>query len=349
MASVSSSRYLPRRKLGTQGLEVSALGLGCMSLTGGYGSFTSEEAEKVALDVVKHSYDKGLTFFDTADFYGNHQNEIVLGKAIKDVPRDQLQIATKFGLSLANGKIVVRADPKYVRECCEASLQRLGVDYIDLYYQHRTDSTVPIEKTVGELKKLVEEGKVKYIGLSEACASDIRRAHAVHPITAVQLEWALWTRDVEEEIIPLCRELGIGIVAYGPLGRGFLAGKGLVEKLNEDDIRLKTHPRFQPENIEKNKLLYERIVALAEKHGCTPGQLSLAWLLQQGDDIVPIPGTSKVKNLEENLGSVHVKLESKDLQNLEAAVPVGEVSGESVPEYWRTKNYKAKQTPPLED
>ncbi|KAA8537003.1 hypothetical protein F0562_029481 [Nyssa sinensis] len=221
---------IPRVKLGTQGLEVSKLGLGCMELTGGLSSAVPEE---VGISIIKDAFNKGITFFDTADIYGvDHANEILVGKALKQLSREKIQLATKFGVAkIESNNVVVKGTPEYARSCCEGSLRRLGVEYIDLYYQHRIDTTVPIEETIGELKKLVEEGKVKYIGLSEASPDTIRRAHAVHPITAVQMEYSLWTREIEEEIIPLCRELGIGIVPYGPLGHGFFGGKGVVESL----------------------------------------------------------------------------------------------------------------------
>jgi aryl-alcohol dehydrogenase-like predicted oxidoreductase len=244
---------IPRVELGNQGLEVSKLGFGCMSLTGGYNSPLSEED---GTSIIKHAFNKGITFFDTSDAYGPQTNEILLGKALKQLPREKIQIATKFGIQrMTYPNLQVNGSPEYVRSCCEASLKRLDVQYIDLYYQHRVDTKVPIEETVGELKKLVEEGKVNYIGLSEASPDTIRRAHAVHPITAVQMEWSLWSRDIEEEIIPLCRELGIGIVPYSPLGRGFFAGKGVVETLAANSS-WSMLPRFQGENLDKNKCAF---------------------------------------------------------------------------------------------
>ncbi|XP_050275024.1 probable aldo-keto reductase 1 isoform X8 [Quercus robur] len=315
---------IPRVKLGNQGLEVSNLGFGCMSLTGVYNSPLPKE-DGVA--VIKYAFSKGITFFDSSDIYGPHTNEILLGKALKQLPREKIQIATKFGIQrIGYPQMEVNSRPEYVRSCCEASLKRLDVEYIDLYYQHRVDTKVPIEETVGELKKLVEEGKVKYIGLSEASPDTIRRAHAVHPITALQMEWSLWTCDIEEEIIPLCRELGIGIVPYSPLGRGFFAGKGVVENLAVNSI-LDSHPRYQGENLDKNKTIFSRIEGLARKHQCTPAQLALAWVLQQGDDIVAIPGTTKIKNLENNIGSLKVKLTEEDLKEISDAVPMEEVAG----------------------
>ncbi|KAF5950975.1 hypothetical protein HYC85_012968 [Camellia sinensis] len=250
-------------------------------------------------------------------------------KALKQLPREQVQLATKFGVvSIDWSRMEVKGTPDYVRQCCEASLKRLDVDYIDLFYTHRVDISVPIEDTMkmGELKKLVEEGKIKYIGLSEASVDTIRRAHAVHPITAVEMEYSLWTRDIEEDVIPLCRELGIGIVAYSPLGQGFFGGKAVVENLPAESV-LAMHPKFTGENLEKNKILYARFAELAAKHGCSPPQLALAWLLHQGNDVVPIPGTTKIKNLDANIGSVVVKLTHNDLKEISDAIPVNEVGG----------------------
>ncbi|KAL6344124.1 hypothetical protein AAG906_029792 [Vitis piasezkii] len=254
-----------RMKLGSQGLEVSAQGLGCMGMSAFYGP-PKPEQDMIAL--IHHAVNSGITFLDTSDIYGPFTNEILLGKALKGGAREKVELATKFGIIISEDRVSdARGDPAYVRACCEASLKRLEVDCIDLYYQHRIDTRVPIEVTVGELKKLVEEGKIKYIGLSEASASTIRRAHAVHPITAVQLEWSLWSRDVEEDIVPTCRELGIGIVAYSPLGRGFLSsGAKVVENLSDNDSR-KYLPRFQPENLEHNKILYERVSEIATRKG----------------------------------------------------------------------------------
>ncbi|KAB1227464.1 putative aldo-keto reductase 1 [Morella rubra] len=279
--------HIPRVKLGSQGLEVSKLGFGCMGLSGIYNDPVPEE---VGISIIKDSFSKGITFFDTADVYGANANEVLVGKALKQLPREKIQLATKFGIAgMESSKVLVNGTPEYVRSCCEGSLKRLGVGYIDLYYQHRVDTSVPIEETMGELKKLVEEGKIKYIGLSEASPDTIKRAHAVHPITAIQLEWSLWTREIEEEIVPLCRKLGIGIVPYGPLGRGFFGGKAVIESVPANSF-LNWNPRFQGENFQKNKPLYFRLEKLAEKHGCAPAQLALAWILHQGDDVVPIPG-----------------------------------------------------------
>ncbi|RDX77967.1 putative aldo-keto reductase 1 [Mucuna pruriens] len=315
----AQSVEIPRVKLGTQGLQVSKLGLGCMSLSGAYNDPLPEEE---GISVIKHAFTQGITFFDTADIYGANTNEVLLGKALKQLPREKVQVATKFGIAGMNfPNAEIKGSPEYVRSCCEASLKRLDVEYIDLYYQHRVD------QTVGELKKLVEEGKVKYIGLSEASPDTIRRAHAVHPITAVQIEWSLWTRDIEEEIIPLCRELGIGIVPYSPLGRGFFGGKGVVEILPANSPLAAYHPRFKAENIGKNKSIYDRIEMLAKKHHCTPSQLALAWVLYQGNDVVPIPGTTKIKNLDQNIGALSLKFTESDLREISEAVPIDDVAG----------------------
>ncbi|XP_022858357.1 perakine reductase-like isoform X1 [Olea europaea var. sylvestris] len=316
---------MPRVKLGTQGLEVSRLGYGCMGLSGIYNNPVPEE-EGIA--IIKEAFNKGITFFDTSDAYGmNHANEYLVGKALKQLPREKVQLATKFGVAGFDASgVIVKGSPEYARSCCEASLKRLDVDYIDLYYIHRIDNTVPIEYTMGELKKLVKEGKIKYIGLSEASPDTIRRAHAVHPVTAIQMDYSLWVRDIEEEIIPLCRELGIGIVPYSPLGRGFFAGKAIVESADPNSS-LTSHPRLQGENFDKNKVLYFRIEALAKKHGCTPAQLALAWVLHQGNDVVPIPGTTKIKNLHDNIGALKVKLTKEDLKEITDAVPINEVAG----------------------
>jgi aryl-alcohol dehydrogenase-like predicted oxidoreductase len=315
-----------RMKLGSQGLVVSAQGLGCMSMSFGYGP------PKPAEDMIKlihHALDSGVTFLDTSDIYGPHTNEILLGKALKGGRREKVELATKFGGLLANGKMGVQGDPAFVRAACEASLKRLDIDCIDLYYQHRIDTSVPIEITMGELKKLVEEGKIKYIGLSEASPATIRRAHAVHPITAIQLEWSLWSRDVEEEIIPTCRELGIGIVAYSPLGRGFFSsGPKMTENFANGDFR-QILPRFQPENLEHNRTMFDRVNEMAAKKGCTPGQLALAWVHHQG--ACPIPGTTKVENFNENIGALSIKLTPEDMAELESIASANAVKGDRYP------------------
>ncbi|KAH0726676.1 hypothetical protein KY284_002541 [Solanum tuberosum] len=335
---------MPRVKLGSQGFEVSKLGFGCMGLSGAYNIPVPEE-EGIA--IINEAFSKGVTFFDTSNFYGmDHANEYLVGKALKQLPQEKIQLATKFGIcTMEENKMTVKGTPEYARSCCEASLKCLQVDYIDLYYVHRIDTTVPIEETMGELKKLVEEGKIKYIGLSEAHPETIRRAHAVHPITAVQQEYSLWTRDIEDDIIPVCRELGIGIVSYSPVGRGLLAGKAVVESLPANSF-LTTQPRFTGENFEKNKSIYFRLEGIAKKHGCTPAQLAISWILHQGDDIVPIPGTTKIKNLHDNIGSVRVKLTEEDIKELSDAVSVREVAGQRYDEFLYKTTYKFSITPP---
>ncbi|CAA3005206.1 probable aldo-keto reductase 2 [Olea europaea subsp. europaea] len=360
--AAESSVKVPRIKLGSQGLEVSAQGLGCMSMSAFYGT---PKPEPDMIKLIHHAINSGVTFLDTSDAYGPYTNEILLGKALKDGMREKVELATKFGIKFEDGQMVTHGDPAYARAACEASLKRLNIDCIDLYYQHRIDTRVPIEVTIscfllkpflvsfdlsfykmGELKKLVEEGKVKYIGLSEASASTIRRAHAVHPITAVQLEWSLWTRDVEEDIIPICRELGIGIVAYSPLGRGFLSsGPKVVETFSEGDFR-KLVPRLQPENLEHNTKLFERVKDMANKKGCTPSQLALAWVHHQGSDVCPIPGTTKIENFNDNIGALSVKLTKEDMAALESIASAGAVKGDRYSsDYMDT--WKNSDTPPL--
>ncbi|XP_026460652.1 probable aldo-keto reductase 1 [Papaver somniferum] len=334
---------IPMVKLGTQGLEVSKLGFGCMGLSGVHNSPLSDDA---GVTIIKDAFIKGITFFDTADIYGPHINEVLLGKALKELPREKVQVATKFGVvGMGPSGLLVNGSPEYVRSCCEASLERLDVEYIDLYYQHRVDRSVPIEETMGELKKLVEEGKVKYIGLSNASVDTIRRAHAVHPISALQMEWSLWTRDIEDEIVPVCRELGIGLVPYSPLGRGFFGGKAFAES-SDEKISMGRHPRLEGENLDKNKILFTRVGKLAEKHECTPAQLALAWLLHQGDNVVPIPGTTKIKNLDVNIGSLGLKLTEDDVKELSDAVPISEVAGASDYNFLSSTSWKFANTPP---
>ncbi|KAI9119469.1 hypothetical protein K1719_009345 [Acacia pycnantha] len=332
-----------RMKLGSQGLEVSAQGLGCMGMSAFYGP-PKPEPDMIAL--IHHAVQSGVTFLDTSDVYGPHTNEILLGKALKGGVREKVELATKFGGIIGDdGKGEIRGDPEYVRSACEGSLKRLEIDCIDLYYVHRIDTRVPIELTIGELKKLVEEGKIKYIGLSEASASTIRRAHAVHPITAVQLEWSLWSRDVEEKIIPTCRELGIGIVAYSPLGRGFFSsGKKLVESLTQHDVR-QYLPRFQPENLDHNKTIFERINEMATRKGCTPSQLALAWVHHQGSDVCPIPGTTKIDNFNENIGALSVKLTPEEMVELESFAATDSIKGDRYASEMPT--WKNSDTPPL--
>lgn len=323
-------------KLGSQGLEVSALGLGCMGMSFGYGPPKPEED---MIPLIRYAVnDLGITFLDTSDIYGPHLNEFLLGKALKGI-REKVQLATKFGCYFEGGKYQVRGDPAYVRACCEASLRRLEVDCIDLYYVHRIDARVPIEVTVGEMKKLVDEGKVKYLGLSEASPSTIRRAHAVHPISAVQLEWSLWTRDAEQEIIPTCRELGIGIVPFSPLGRGFFAiGAKVLENCTDSDMRKMHAPKLASKNLASNVQLFLKLNEIAVRKVCTPSQLALAWLQHQGEDVAPIPGTTKQKNLEEDVGACNVKLSKEDLQELESIFHVDCVAGDRYTDMNMTTN-----------
>ncbi|XP_047332427.1 probable aldo-keto reductase 2 [Impatiens glandulifera] len=334
-----------RIKLGSQGLEVSQQGLGCMGMSAFYGP---PKADEDMIKLIHHAIDTGVTFLDTSDIYGPHTNEILLSKALKgDQIREKVELATKFGINMVDGNREIRGDPAYVRSACEASLKRLDIDCIDLYYQHRIDTRVPIELTIGELKKLVEEGKIKYIGLSEASSSTIRRAHAVHPITAIQLEWSLWTRDVEEDIIPTCRELGIGIVAYSPLGRGFFSsGPKIVDSFDPQDFR-KYLPRFEGENLEHNKKMFDRVNEIATRKGCTPGQLALAWVHHQGNDVCPIPGTTKIANFNENIGALSVKLTREEMTELEEIVSADAVKGERYASVMANVSWKNSETPPL--
>jgi len=333
-----------RLRLGSQGLEVSALGLGCMGMSAFYGP---PKPDQEMISLIHHAVSRGVTFLDTSDVYGPFTNEVLIGKAIKGI-REKVQLATKFGVRFVDGKLEIRGDPAYVRAACEASLKRLDVDCIDLYYQHRIDTKVPIEVTIGELKKLVEEGKIKYIGLSEASASTIRRAHAVHPLTAIQIEWSLWTRDVEEEIIPTCRELGIGIVPYSPLGMGFFtSGAKAVENLTNNDHISKKFPKFTAENVEKNMVTFEKIAEIASRKGCSPGQLSLAWVHHKGNDVSPIPGTTKVKNLEENIGALSVKIAPDEMKEIENVLSTSGFSGDRVANAYKHLLWMNSETPPL--
>ncbi|WP_329396784.1 aldo/keto reductase [Streptomyces lydicus] len=312
---------IPTRKLGE--LEVSAQGLGCMGMSHGYG----ESDDKQSIATLNRALDLGVSLLDTSDFYGAGHNEELIGRAIAG-RRDEVVLATKFGFANVLGQpTTIRGDAAYVRQACDASLRRLGVDHIDLYYQHRVDPEVPIEETVGAMAELVEAGKVRHLGLSESSAATLRRAHAVHPIAALQSEWSLWTRDLEQEIVPVCRELGIGLVPFSPLGRGFLTGRYTsVEGLPESDVR-RTQPRFADGNLEQNLAIVEKLNELAAGKGVSAGQLALAWVQHRGDDVVPIPGTRRQKYLEENLGALTVELSADELAAIDAAAPAAGIAG----------------------
>jgi aryl-alcohol dehydrogenase-like predicted oxidoreductase len=320
---------MKRRRLGARGPEVSAIGLGCMGMSEFYGR--TDEGEAIA--TIHRALDLGITFFDTADMYGPFTNEKLVGKALAG-RRDEVVLATKFGIVRGeNGeRLGISGAPDYLATACDASLQRLGVDHIDLYYQHRVDPETPIEETVGAMAELVAAGKVRHIGLSEAGVKTIRRAHDVHPITALQTEYSLWSRDPEDEILETVRELGIGFVAYSPLGRGFLSGEiRSIDDLDKSDFR-RYGPRFQGDNFVRNLELVEEVKAIADERGITPSQLALAWVLAQGDDIIPIPGTKRVKYLEQNAAAVDVELSPDDIARIEDVFPKGAAAGERYPD-----------------
>jgi aryl-alcohol dehydrogenase-like predicted oxidoreductase len=324
LRSSSEEHAMEKRKLGSQGLEVSALGLGCMGMSFAYSG--RDDNESIA--TIHRALDLGVTFFDTAEIYGPFENEILLGKALAG-KRDQVVIATKFGFKIGDGKQTRGLDssPEHVKEVCEASLKRLNTDRIDLFYQHRVDPNVPIEDTVGAMADLVKAGKARFLGLSEASTKTLRRAHAVHPISALQSEYSLWERNVENEILPTCRELGIGFVPYSPLGRGFLTGTAKrAEDYPPGDFR-RRQPRFEGENFDRNMKIVEAVQAIAQAKSAKPGQIALAWLLAQGPDIAPIPGTKRRIFLEENIAAADLRLSAPDLERLEDAAPRGAASG----------------------
>jgi aryl-alcohol dehydrogenase-like predicted oxidoreductase len=315
---------MEKRKLGSQGLTVSAIGLGCMGMSQAYG--VPDEAESVA--TLNRAIELGIDFFDTADVYGNHRNEELVGRVLKPF-RNKIVIATKFGNIFGpGGKRSVSGRPEYVHSACDGSLKRLGIDHIDLYYQHRVDPNVPIEDTIGAMADLVRQGKVRYLGMSEAAAGTIRRAHKVHPVTALQSEYSIWTRDYEDEVIPTLRELGIGFVPFSPLGRGMLSGTiRSTDEFGEGDMRARISPRFEKENFERNLAVVDSLKQIADEKKITPSQLALAWVLAQGNDMAPIPGTKRRKYLEENVAAANVSLSKSDLAHIEEIAPKGFAAG----------------------
>jgi aryl-alcohol dehydrogenase-like predicted oxidoreductase len=323
-----SELKMQQRKLGSEGLVVSELGLGCMGMSEFYGP--RDDIESVA--TIHRALELGIDFFDTSDVYGPYHNEELVGRTFKPI-RDRVIIATKFGIVRhPDGRREINGRPEYVRSACDASLKRLGIDQIDLYYQHRVDRSVPIEETVGAMAELIKAGKVRYLGLSEASAKTIRRAHATHPISAVQSEYSLWSRDIENEVLPTLRELGIGLVAYSPLGRGFLSGEyKSPDDFHQSDFR-RLNPRFQGENFKRNLEVVERVNQIATEKGVTPSQLALAWVFERGQDIVPIPGTKRRKYLDENAAAVKVQLSQSDLNRIEEVAPKGFAVGDRYPD-----------------
>jgi aryl-alcohol dehydrogenase-like predicted oxidoreductase len=319
---------MQQRKLGRNGPNVSAIGLGCMSIGIADVYTSSVRSDDDAVALIQHALKLGITMLDTADIYGNSERQV--GRALAGSNRDKVVLATKFGImspSGTPGPRGINGSASYVKQACDASLQRLGIDFIDLYYLHRVDATVPIEETVGAMSRLVQEGKVKHLGLSEPSVATLRRAHKVHPIAAVQSEYSLWTRDPEDEVLPALQELGIALVAYSPLGRGFIAGRfKSIDDLAPDDWR-RNNPRFQGENFAKNLALVNHIKALAEERDCTPAQLALAWLLNSHDNVIPIPGTSSKQRLEENVAAIDIELDDEDLEKIEEIAPRGAAAG----------------------
>jgi aryl-alcohol dehydrogenase-like predicted oxidoreductase len=319
---------IPTRTLGRTGLTVSAQGLGCMGMSAFYGTAADRDDEE-STATIQRALDLGVTFLDTSDIYGPYTNEELVGRAVRG-RRDEVQLATKFGIVRRSGSNErgLRGDPHYVHEACEASLTRLGVDHIDLYYLHRVDPAVPIEETVGAMAELVSDGKIRHIGLSEAAPDTLRRACAVHPVAALQSEWSLWSRDLEDKALPAARQLGVGIVPYSPLGRGFLTGQlTSPDDLSSDDFR-RSNPRFAGENFQRNLDVVARVRELAEEKGCTPAQLALAWVHAQGNDVVPIPGTKRRDRLDENVGALGVRLDDSDLARIEEVAPKGVFAGD---------------------